>query len=617
MMTNLPEQDAQEVLHRLRAGAEPTSVLQHVQAGGVLIQMAIHPETRPRYEFPYRAEIPPGDIPNNPYFNSLLYEATSLHPTTAPNAGHPRGTGVAPEAVLAGVEYQSMYLKPFHAAEIADSCLENARCSLWTAVCSDDALMRDMLKVFFRSEYHFTAAFHKDYFLQDLIAQRHDFCSSLLVNVVLAYACACYPGFSQRAEYWNPNALLYRFLAEAKRIWELEHSSPRITTVQAGIIFNVVHNFNGLDEVGQPYRLQAIVLANRLSLFHRTTIDEADDRMRHGKAFTAWALYNWDTLNAFCFMLPPHLKKPPEWPLPDPSENPDWYGEIWLRYPPGSTLSPSYFAQVIWSRSRFRIIMNEFCTAAYLDGQEMTLEIANQLLARLRTWYDDLPIPLQSKNIVLPGHLQIHAYYHHLILAMYEPLLPQGTPRDAPQARQIVDDARKYLHTLIRLYYLRHGFDAMDLFIVQPLMLVATECVEAVKETTSLHQLEALRSILILTVKGLYEQRLNYYLAKALFWVIRARMRESEVALLKGSVHLDDADIDTRCDLVQAVRSHLPVILMRKKENTDVHILKNLIEKYVGLAIEGRCVSRGEMEPIDLTDQTDLTDDESMEDAPV
>ncbi|KAG5986757.1 hypothetical protein E4U43_005367, partial [Claviceps pusilla] len=190
LMRNLPEQDAQEILQRVRTGAEPSGILQHVKAGGVLLQMANHPETRLRYEFPYRSEIPPGDIPNNPYLKSLLYEATSLHHTTQ-YADHPEtaGTGTGVEGSVAAVKYQSMYLNPFHAADVADPRLSNVKCSLWTAVCSDDDLMQDMLKVFFRCEYHFTAAFHKDYFLDDAIAQRHDFCSSLLVNVVLAYAC--------------------------------------------------------------------------------------------------------------------------------------------------------------------------------------------------------------------------------------------------------------------------------------------------------------------------------------------------------------------------------------------------------------------------------------------
>ncbi|KAG5956742.1 hypothetical protein E4U58_006433 [Claviceps cyperi] len=537
LMKNLPEQDAYEVLQRVRTGADLGGILQHVKAGGVLIQMAVRPETRLRYEFPYRPEILASDIPNNPYLKSIIYEVASLYSTTQ-EGEYLRSSGSesssTPGANNNSANYQSMYLKPFHAAEIVDEQLENARCSLWTT--------------------------------------------------------ACYPSFPLRAEYWNPNTMLYRFMAEAKRIWELEHSSPQITTIQAGIIFNVIYNLCGLDEVGQPYRLHAVALARWMRLFMRVGIADADSRLCSGKAFTAWALYNWETLHAFSFMLAPQFEEPPQWPLPDPLHSgPSWYGEIWLKYPLDSTLSPCSFAHVIRSRCRFRVIMNDFCKAAYSERKGMSLERADQLHARLRHWYDTLPEPLQPKSIVLPGHLQLHIFYHLLILIIYEPVLHQQIHQNAPTARQIIDDSLKYLQTLIRLYYLRHSFDAMDLFIATPLMLIASECVERIQESTPLIELEleALRSILILAAKGLYAQRRNHYLAKILFRVIRGRMRESELALLKKVVHVDDDEIDAECDLVQAERSHLPVTVTKKKENVDAHILKNLVENYEGLDIVG------------------------------
>jgi hypothetical protein len=80
-------------------------------------------------------------------------------------------------------------LKPFHAAEVIDHRLFDVKLSLWTTVCNNDILMRDLLSVWLRCEYHFTAAFQKDLFLEDMGAQREDFCSSLLVNVMLGYSC--------------------------------------------------------------------------------------------------------------------------------------------------------------------------------------------------------------------------------------------------------------------------------------------------------------------------------------------------------------------------------------------------------------------------------------------
>jgi hypothetical protein len=87
---------------------------------------------------------------------------------------------------------------------------------------------------------------------------------------------------------------LYRFLAEAKRLWELEAEEPRITTIQAGILLHVFYNLCGLDEIGQVYRIQAIALAHELRLFDSSD-GEKRERIRRGRAYTAWALYSWES----------------------------------------------------------------------------------------------------------------------------------------------------------------------------------------------------------------------------------------------------------------------------------------------------------------------------------
>jgi hypothetical protein len=97
-----------------------------------------------------------------------------------------------------------------------------------------------------------------------------------------------------RVQYWDPNNLIYRFIAEAKRLWELESKVPRITTIQAGILFTVFHNLCGVDEIGKAYRLQVIDLAHQLRIFD-TSVASGSDRLQKGREYTAWALYNWET----------------------------------------------------------------------------------------------------------------------------------------------------------------------------------------------------------------------------------------------------------------------------------------------------------------------------------
>lgn len=126
----------------------------------------------------------------------------------------------------------------------------------------------------------------------------------------------------------------------------------------------------------------------------------------------------------------------------------------------------------------------------------------------------------------------------------------------------------------------------MDLFIVIPLMLTASDCVEAINDQTPAAQLELLRSTLILAATGLYNQRRNHYLAEALFRVIRGRMRSREVALLKDTMKIDENEWDEKQGMAQAVRSQWPVSVVKKKEDLDSQILTNLVENYAHLNLE-------------------------------
>ena len=175
---------------------------------------------------------------------------------------------------------------------------------------------------------------------------------------------------------------------------------------------------------------------------------------------------------------------------------------------------------------------------------------------------------------------------------MYEPLLDTQTDQ-VPSVHQIVADAHKHLETLIRLYYLRHGFEAMDLFIVIPLMLAGSDCVDHINENTPQEQLEVVRSTLTLVAKGLYDQRRNHYLAEALYRVILGRMRPSEVALLKDTTNLDDIEPDDRSNMIQAVRSHWPVSVVKNREDLDSHLLTNLVRKYAHLNVNEKHEGRG------------------------
>ena len=65
-------------------------------------------------------------------------------------------------------------------------------------------------------------------------------------------------------------------------MWELEATVPRITTIQAGMLFAIYHNLCGIDEIGQAYRVQAVALAHKLRIFDTAVVDKSE-RLQRGR----------------------------------------------------------------------------------------------------------------------------------------------------------------------------------------------------------------------------------------------------------------------------------------------------------------------------------------------
>jgi hypothetical protein len=74
--------------------------------------------------------------------------------------------------------------------------------------------------------------------------------------------------------FWDPDTLTYRFLAEAKRLWELEDDEPKLTTVHAGCLINAAMDVNGHDKPGIAYARKAVSIAQELGIFRAPLTDD-------------------------------------------------------------------------------------------------------------------------------------------------------------------------------------------------------------------------------------------------------------------------------------------------------------------------------------------------------
>ena len=95
-----------------------------------------------------------------------------------------------------------------------------------------------------------------------------------------------------RSDYWHPNNMGYRFLAEAKRLLDLEQGIfPQITLVQGAAILNLTCNLNGIDELSWSFLHQSLDAAHKLGLF--VPSPESDPLWQRAAAITAWSLFDW------------------------------------------------------------------------------------------------------------------------------------------------------------------------------------------------------------------------------------------------------------------------------------------------------------------------------------
>ncbi|KAK4154424.1 nitrogen assimilation transcription factor nirA [Chaetomidium leptoderma] len=608
-----PETESNEIVKRIKDGSDPACILRHIREGDLLLQLALVPETRYRFVFPYIEEMRASLVrPDNPYLGSWVYEWTKSS-----------GSSVPQKLILAGqsngnVEPQGPYSKPYHAAEVVDPLLGTVKPSEWTTVSSDDALMRKMLANYFLGNYEWLAPFQKDYFLEDMAAGRDGCCSSLLVNSVLAFASIAYSGLSRRYEYWNPRNLSYQFLAEAKRIWEVEITSgrTRITTIQASILIHLGHHFNAMDVLGAPYTQKAVDMAQRIGLFRSQGVIQQETRRSRARGFTAWALFNFHSLLAYAHLEPSLVNIAPAVPLPDPSTDPDWYGQIWLRYPLDAKLHTTHFPYLFRAQSELRVILADNWMQRYrVDQKEdwtptTTLQAASDCLVSMRQWYGNLPEPLTAGRITFPSHLIMHMNYHNVIINLAHAVCVTGeaqAPENLEFYIQVRDASERHLETLVRLYYLRHGFKHFDCYLSHCLVQLGfmvlmrlssptrtndlpqattpspprnnPSTTNTEDKTTTTTEINTLRSTLFLAAKGIHEQGQSYFVGKALLRTLKAKMSPVEQQLLAQIIG-DAEDRDPRVVAqMRHVRSRVLPSALSFADDPEVHQLGRLVEE--------------------------------------
>ena len=195
------------------------------------------------------------------------------------------------------------------------------------------------------------------------------------------------------------------------------------------------------------------------------------------------------------------------------------------------------------------------------------------------------------------ANINFSLIYHNTIINICEALIsaPESflaePPLDNPLAFQAF--SKICLETVVRLYYLRHGFERADVFLVQSLAVLAYISVGQIdflasSKSSSVEDIEAAQSTLVLAAKGLHDQGRNYYVHHTVFHLILNSMRSQEVSIMHRFTNVEVEDIVADQLRAKHISAQYPIKVLNIRDDPEQKRLDNLVNEYASLALEAQ-----------------------------
>jgi hypothetical protein len=154
-------------------------------------------------------------------------------------------------------------------------------------------------------------------------------------------------------------------------------------------------------------------------------------------------------------------------------------------------------------------------------------------------------------------------------------------------AQKTAAHAAARLETVARLYYIRHSFEYCDPFLTIHLSFVAGGAMDSLKLTPAhdVETIKSLKSTIILSLKGLYDQGQHIHLTSVIYRLLRDRLSPEDLALLQNYVVWDPLAPEEPL-LVQYAQSHYPLTMGSKHQDPTSTRLENLVKQYGQLSTD-------------------------------
>lgn len=169
----------------------------------------------------------------------------------------------------------------------------------------------------------------------------------------------------------------------------------------------------------------------------------------------------------------------------------------------------------------------------------------------------------------------MHCY--NIIINLLETLSEIGGQETLPgvDLQQALHKSKIRFETLLRLYYLRHGCEGYDMFMVHYFSLLGFMHMKALGNAEPSDATER-KSTIALTFKGLRAQGRNYYLAQVVFRLVKDTLGAEAQQLMREVADVAEED-ESKSLIHQHVNSSWPVGLSTISMDPDAQRLGNRI----------------------------------------
>ncbi|KAK5636529.1 hypothetical protein RRF57_012241 [Xylaria bambusicola] len=350
----------------------------------------------------------------------------------------------------------------------------------WSTVTKDPEVVTHLLNMYFNWHYPYFTTLSRSLFYRDFFRGKHNlaphkisYCSSLLVNAMLALGCHftnVSTAYATEGDSWTKGD---HFFSEAKRliIDHDEYEKPRLTTVQALALMSVREAGCGREAKGWVYSGMSFRMAQDLGLNMNLggingDLEHLNEKEVDARTVTFWGCFLFDKCWSNYMGRMPQLPKN-SYSVPKYDVFPEEDAENWCPYTDSgfdeSSRQPARTRAIGLQLSTLCEISSDLLLFFYhpshigrSSGKSVELKKLSELHRRLEEWHKELPAELQPKDGQLPNVILMHMFFHLQYIHLFRPFL-RYTPKASPlpphvSPRRICTANAGAISKLMRLY---------------------------------------------------------------------------------------------------------------------------------------------------------------------